>query len=160
MSPAAIDYFAAHPAQIDALREACRSWRGTPFRQRSLVKGPQGGVDCVGFVGAVFAEVGAIPQAISVPPYALDHARHRDDSVLRSWFERPEVRPHVRRVEESEPHLDGDMVFPKVGRTEHHLGLRIGIWVYHIARPSGWCAMPEAALDLHRSRYRLTIPSQ
>lgn len=155
MSARAEDYFVRHPDQVATLLEVCRSWRGTPFRHRSLVKGPQGGVDCAGFVGAAFAEIGAIPRTISVPPYELDHARHRDDSVLRDWFERAEVRPHVRRVDEDEPHLDGDMVFPTVGRTEHHLGLRIGAWVYHIARPSGWCAMPAAALTLHRSRYRL-----
>lgn len=155
MNPPTRDYFAAHPAQVPALLAACRSWRGTPFRQRSLVKGPGGGVDCAGFVGAVFAEIGAIPHAVSVPSYTLDHARHHDASVLHAWFERAEVRPHVRRVEHDEPHLDGDMVFPRVGRTEHHLGVRVGIWVYHIARPSGWCAMPSEALELHRSRYRL-----
>lgn len=149
------DYFALRPDRAAALQAACASWAGTPFRERSLIKGPRGGVDCAGFVGAVLAEIGAIPAAIAVPPYALNHAEHSAESLLRSWFEREEVRAYVRRVDEAEPHLDGDIVFPKVGRTEHHLGLRIGGWVHHIARPSGYCAMTLSQLTLHRSRYRL-----
>lgn len=153
------DYFRAHPAQVAALEAACFQWRGTPFRACSLVQGAGGGVDCAGFVGAVYAAIGAIPHPVSVPPYEVDHAHHHGDSLLRAWLERDEVRAYVRRVEEDEPHLDGDMVFPRVGRTEHHLGLRIGAWVYHIARPSGWCAMTLSALELHRSRYRLVVPA-
>lgn len=149
------DWFAGRQDRAEALQHACTGWRGTPFRERSAVRGEGGGVDCVTFVGAVFAEIGAVPAAISVPPYALNHAEHSSESVLRAWFERPEVRVHVRRVEEEEPHLDGDMVFPRVGRTEHHLGIRIGQLVYHIARPSGWCAPTVSQLTLHRSRYRL-----
>ena len=149
------DYFHGKVHTVRALRAACESWRGTPFRARSLVKGPGGGVDCAGFVGAVFAEIGAIPTAIAIPAYDLNHAEHRAESVLRGWFERPEVRARVRRVDEGEPHVDGDLVFPVVGRTEHHLGLRIGGLVYHIARPSGWCVMTLAQLTLAPSRYRL-----
>ncbi len=157
MSTPAADYFTANPERVDLLRDACVRWGGTPFRARSLVRGSQGGVDCAGFVGAVFAEVGAIPAAVSVPPYDFNHAQHSEESVLRSWFERDEVRAYVRRVDEDEAHVDGDMVFPIVGRTEHHLGIRIGVWIYHIARPSGWCAMTLAQLKLHRSRYRLIV---
>jgi len=155
MSPR-VDYFSAMPERVAALRAACESWRGTPFRARSCVRGEGGGVDCASFVGAVFLEIGAIDQRVSVPPYALNHAEHSDASLLREWFERPDVRGRVRRLDEAEPHLDGDVVFPLVGRTGHHLGLRIGRSVYHIARPSGWCRMNVAQLALHRARYRLT----
>lgn len=156
MSAARRDYFADRCDRVGALVAAAESWRGTPFRQRSIVKGIGGGVDCAGYLGAVFAEIGAIPNAVSVPPYEANHAEHSEESLLRNWFERPEVRAYVRRVDEEEPHLDGDMVFPVVGRSEHHLGLRVGQWVYHIARPSGWCRMTIGQLKLHRSRYRLT----
>ena len=149
------DYFGGKGNAVLGLREACESWRGTPFRARSLVRGPGGGVDCAGFVGACFAQIGAIPEAVAVPPYVLNHAEHSEESLLRSWFEAPHVRPRVRRVDEDESHLDGDIVFPVVGRTEHHLGLRIGDLVYHIARPSGWCVMTVAQLKLAPSRYRL-----
>lgn len=150
------DYFADRPDRVAALQAALVSWRGTPFRQRSLVKGPGGGVDCAGFLGASFHECGAIPHAISVPTYAINHAEHSDESLLRAWFERDDVRHRVRRVDEDEPHVDGDIVFPIVGRTEHHVAARIGQCVYHIARRSGSCDMTTAQLKIARSRYRLT----
>jgi cell wall-associated NlpC family hydrolase len=150
------DYFSRRPDRVLALRAACESWRDTPFRERSAVKGAGGGVDCAGFVGAVLYECGAIEGRIAIPPYEVNHAEHSSESVLRAWFERPEVRARVRRVDESEPHLDGDIVFPKVGRTEHHLGIRIGQLVYHVVRPAGWSGMTVAQLPLAPSRYRLT----
>ena len=149
------DYFSAYPSQVAALVAECASWNGTPFRARSAIKGAGGGVDCAGYVGAVFFAIGAIPAPVSVPPYDLNHAEHSEESTLRAWLESPEARRHVRRVDEEEAHLDGDMVFPIVGRSEHHLGLRVGPLVYHVARPSGPCTMTLSQLRLHRSRYRL-----
>lgn len=148
------DYFNT-PARVAALRAACESWRGTPYRARSLVKGPAGGVDCAGFVGACFHECGAIPEAIAVPPYAPNHAQHSADSILRAWLDEPAARARIRLLDAEDPHLDGDLVFPRVGRAEHHLGLRIGAIVYHIARPYGWTAMTVSQLQFHASRYRL-----
>lgn len=153
------DYFMRNGRYLD-VRDACESWRGTPFRARSCVKGEGGGVDCAHFVGAVFFEIGAIEQQISVPPYDINHAEHSEQSLLRAWFESPDVRRRVRRVDEAEDHLDGDIVFPRVGRTEHHVGIRVGRLVYHIVRPSGWCAPTVTQLvfaghALHPSRYRL-----
>ncbi|MBI5692590.1 MAG: C40 family peptidase [Verrucomicrobia bacterium] len=148
------DYFSDR-SHVLALAAACTNWLGTPFRARSVVRGPGGGVDCAGFVGAVFAEIGAIPLAVAVPPYEVNHAEHSDQSLLRAWFELPAVRVRVRRVDEGEEHLDGDLVFPRVGRCEHHLGIRIGALVWHVARPSGVCAMTLAQLQLAPSRYRL-----
>lgn len=150
------DYFFARPDRVAALRTVCESWRGTPFRACSAVKGPGGGVDCAGFVGAVYRECGALAESITVPPYAINHAEHSDESLFRAWFERAEVRARVRRVEPEEPHLDGDIVFPRVGRTEHHVGVRIGATVYHITRRGGWSLMTVSQLPLHASRYRLT----
>ncbi len=147
-----LDYF-FFPERVQALAKACESWRGTPFRARSVVKGA--GVDCAGFVGAVFAEIGAIPAVVSVPPYPINHAEHSSESMLRAWFERAEVRARVRRVDEEEPWLDGDIVFPIVGRCEHHLGLQVGDGVWHVVRPSGVCCMTLAQLALARPRYRL-----
>lgn len=146
--------------RLAALHLECASWIGTPFRQRSRVKGPLGGVDCAGFVGAVFWAIGAINLDIAIPPYELNHADHSDESLLREWFERPEVRARVRLIDEAEPAQDGDIVFPKLGRTEHHLAIRIGGEIYHVVRPAGVVSQSIAGLaiqkiTLHRSRYRL-----
>lgn len=149
------DYF-SDGAGVARLATACESWRGTPFRARSCVKGATGGVDCVGFVGAVFLEIGAIPAAIAIPPYTVNHAEHSDESLLRGWFERLEVRARVRRLDEAEAALPGDLVFPVVGRCEHHLGLQLGALVWHVTRGAGACTMTLGQLTLARSRYRLT----
>ena len=156
------DYFAEFPQQIPVVREICESWRGTPFRQCSYVKGTHGGVDCGGFVGSVFAEAGVIPATIALPPYDLNHAEHCADSVLREWFEQPAVRARVRRLDVAEPSQPFDLVFPKVGQTEHHLALQYFGEIYHVVRPSGVCVQTIAGLALHRVtlspwRYRLLI---
>lgn len=152
------DYFALDSGRAAVLEQVCLSWANTPFCRRSAVKGPRGGVDCACYLAACLLEAGAIDQAIAVPPYELNHAEHSDESLFRAWFEQPAVRARVRRVEEDEPHVEGDIVFPRVGRTEHHAGFRIGVWVHHVARPSGYCAMTTAQLQLHRTRYRLLEP--
>ena len=150
------DYF-CDAVRIAPLVAACESWRGTPFRGRSCVKGAMGGVDCVGFVGAVFHEIGAVPMSVSIPDYAINHAEHSDESVLRGWFERAEVRARVRRVDEAEASLPGDLVFPVVGRCEHHLGLQLGSVVWHVTRGAGVCTMTVRQLKIAASRYRLTV---
>lgn len=155
MSARAPDYFRDRSDRVAALHAACNAWAGTPFCQRSAVKGPRGGVDCAMFIGAVFFEIEAVPVAVAVPPYELNHADHSEESLFRNWFETPAARARIRLVEEDEAHLDGDIVFPKVGRCEHHAGIRIGDDVHHIARPSGHCVMRVTQLKLHRSRYRL-----
>lgn len=155
MSTPNTDYFADHPERVAALESACASWQGTPFRKHSQAQGPGGGVDCGNFVGAVYFAIGAVPFEISVPPYELNHAEHSDDSELFAYLQRPEVRARLRRVADAEPPLDGDLVFPEVGRCIHHLGIRIGDDVHHVARPTGYCVMRVSQLTLHRSRYRL-----
>lgn len=142
-----------------ALRVECESWRGTPFRACSVAKGGRGGVDCAGFVGAVFHAIGLITDQISVPPYAINYAEHSEESLLRAWFDRPEVRSIVRRVETDEPLMDGDIVFPVVGRCEHHMGIISRGEIYHVARGSGVCNQTLSQLKLAASRYRLRAQS-
>jgi cell wall-associated NlpC family hydrolase len=157
MSPRA-DYFSSL-SRVWELQRACQSWAGTPFRMGGRVKGPLGGVDCGNFIPAVLAEIDAIDAAtlaaIELPEYDLNRAEHSADSLFHEWFRQPAVRARVRRVDEDEPHLDGDLVFPKVGRCEHHIGFRIGNHVYHVARPSGPCRQSIHDLKAERSRYRL-----
>lgn len=169
MNPPGTDYFQdwslgarigdPYRSRVDALRAECESWRGTPFREHGRVKGADGGVDCAWFMPLVFRNIGAIDEAafaaIDVPRYELNHAEHSNVSLIHDWFRQPAVRARVRRVDEDEPHLDGDLVFPKVGRCEHHFGFRIANHVYHIARPSGFARMSIYDLTLEKSRYRL-----
>jgi hypothetical protein len=147
------DYF-LDPKRVQVLEAECRSWDGTPFRQNSRIKGPKGGVDCGNYVASVLYDSGAIDQRVSTPPYDMDYALYSEESVLLQWFKRPETRQMVRQVDEDEPHLDGDLVFPKVGRSEHHMGIRIGSWVWHVPRGMGVVRMSAAGLKLSKFRYR------
>jgi cell wall-associated NlpC family hydrolase len=151
------DHF-TDPAAVAALRSACTGWIGTPFRKNSAVKGPAGGVDCAGFVASVMREIGVCSEQVTIPPYEINHAEHSEESVLMAWFEQPEVRRKVRRVESDEPHLDGDFVFPNVGRTEHHLGIRIDQEIFHVIRPTGVCTQTVGQLKLSVHRYRVISP--
>lgn len=162
MTTSRSDYFGAGPEQshrVAALRAACLSWAGTPFRKHSHVKGAGGGVDCEWFVPCALREAGALSGEefgrIVVPAYEVNYAEHSTVSQFHDWFRQGKAEGRVRVVDEGEPHLDGDFVFPVVGRCEHHIGLRIGDWIYHISRQVGWCAMKVSQLKLHRSRYRL-----
>jgi len=148
------DFF-QDPARVARLRSVCESWLYTPFRQRSRVKGPGGGVDCTYFVSCSFLEAGAVDEEIAVPPYDLDYAEHNEHSLLKDWFDQPKVRQRIRRVDEDEPHLDGDMVFPEVGQCVHHIAIRIGNVVYNVVRPAGVVKMAVNQLKLSRSRYRI-----
>ena len=151
------DYFVHYPKAGAALIGACRSWKGTPFRKDSCVKGIFGGVDCKEYVAAVFQEIGAIPSRPVVPSYDINHAEHSDDSVLKAWFDSPEVRLRVRPLDEEEMPLIGDMVFPEVCRAEHHLALWLVQEIAHVARPSGVTFHTISQLRLHHLRYRLTV---
>jgi len=158
MKPRPADFF-TRPERVAALHGACTSWHGTPFRSHSHIKGLGGGVDCEWYVPSCLLESGAIDAreygAIIVPAYEVNHAEHSSQSLFIDWFRQPAVRRRVRRVDEDEAHLDGDLVFPKVGLCLHHIGIRIGREVHHIARPSGYCAMTIDQLVLEKSRYRL-----
>ena len=155
------DFFAVDQEARAKLRAACDSWLGTPFRERSKVKGPLGGVDCVGFVACVFREIGAISEDLKVPAYDINHAEHSTKSVLLDWLAQDSartIRARVRRLDEAEPPLDGDLVFPKVGLTEHHLGIAVGQLVYHVIRPTGVCHQTFGQLRLSPFRHRLLTP--
>lgn len=149
------DFFLGRADRVELLRGECERWLGTPFRQNSRVCGPGGGVDCANYMAVVFEFVDPLLGAIVVPGYEVNHAEHSSESQLRAWFERPKVRARVRLLDEDEPHLDGDFVFPEVGRCEHHIGTRIGQLVYHVVRGGGVCHMTLGQLKFHRSRYRL-----
>lgn len=149
------DYFKDQPERIAALRVAIESWKGTPFRKNSCAPGPGGGVACREFIRECLCQIGAINACPALPDYHVEHAQHSEVSLLLAWFRQPEVRVRFRDLAEDEPHVDGDLVFPKVGRCEHHIAFRMGGEVFHIVRPTGWCSMTLAQVTLHHSRYRL-----
>lgn len=125
-----------------ALRRECASWIPTPFRQGCAVKGRAGGVDCVNFVASCLRNVGVITEAIDIPAYDPEHGDHSPHSILIDWFSNPLVLARVRKVEEGEATLPGDLVFVKTGQCEHHMGMRFGGDIFHVVRGVGVIIQP------------------
>jgi hypothetical protein len=123
-----------------ALRHAARAWLGTPFRENCAVRGLAGGVDCVHFLAAVHAEAGACP-LVELPAEPVEVVRqwhvHHPESKILDWLGRPDVRGRVRRLEEGEPLMPGDMPVLRVEQAEHHLTLWLQPELLHVAIPAG-----------------------
>ena len=157
--PRVTPFFAGAAERVYALRREALSWRGTPFRQGGRVKGPLGGIDCVGFVLACYAAAGFIaPGDVTVPPYDVDHYEHSDVSQLEEWFRAPAVRARMPRRDEDDSRHTGDLVFIRHRRAVHHCGLWIEGLVWHTMRGHGVLAMRPETLALGgaelRSHYR------
>jgi hypothetical protein len=128
------------PERRAALIAAAHSWLHTPFAENCAVRGPQGGVDCVHFLAAVHAEAGAC-EPIELPVLPVEQVRswhvHHAESKILEWFGRPELRGRVRRLDDGEPMMAGDMPVLRLEQTEHHLALWAAPSLYHVAIPAG-----------------------
>lgn len=94
------------------------SWIGTPFVAHAMIKGA--GVDCVSLAAAVYVESGLVLN-YSAPPYSLDGGNHLNLSKIVTWIEasgRFEEVPDKRA-------LIGDVLLFKMGRVDHHVGIKI-----------------------------------
>lgn len=149
------------PERRAALMTATRAWLGTPFRENCAVAGLQGGVDCVHFLAAVHAATGACPP-LDLPVLPVEQVRswhlHHAESKILEWFARPEIRGRVRRIDDDEPLLIGDMPVLQLAQTTHHLALWAAPDLMHVAIPAGVVAHsvrdPEL-LKLIRCTYRI-----
>lgn len=123
-----------------ALVAEARSWLGTPFSENCAVKGPAGGIDCVHYLAACHAAAGACAP-VELPVQPVEHVRHwhehHAESLILEWLGRPEVRGRVRRLDDGEPMMIGDMPLLEVQRTTHHATICCGPELLHVAIPAG-----------------------
>jgi hypothetical protein len=136
-----IDTF-TDPVLARAFRIECASWIPTPFRQGCAIKGRSGGVDCVHYVASCLKAIGQITDEVEIPSYDPEHGDHSPHSLLLEWFANPAVAARVRKVEDGEPTLPGDLVMIKTGLCEHHMGIRFGGDVFHVVRGVGVIIQP------------------
>lgn len=115
-----VPYYASPEARGRLAAESQR-WLGTPFRAGSAVPGPLGGVDCVRLCAAIHAACGAC-DPLDIPAAPMQWHMHHEQSLLLDWFRGPDVRGRVKRIEEGEPWLSGDLVAVQTGLAAHHLG--------------------------------------
>jgi hypothetical protein len=98
------------------------SWKGTPFRHHSGVKGI--GVDCVHFIEGVLFEL-HYPPKIPFPgivDYTIDYMIDHDYSLMLQEFNK---YLRLRRVLRSELQI-GDLLAFKVKKTQSHAGFYYG----------------------------------
>lgn len=88
------------------------SYIGTPYHTGGRVKGKQGGVDCLTFIGAVFEEAGLVGR-IDIPYYPADWHLHRSgERYLEGLLK------YTKEIEG--PPGPGDIALWKFGRCFSH----------------------------------------
>jgi cell wall-associated NlpC family hydrolase len=113
-----------------------RTWLGTPFAHRSMVKG--GGVDCAQLVRLSYIAAGVLPEWVDPGVYASQWHLHRDEERYLAWG-------HYLGIEVAEPR-PADVAIWQFGRVYSHAGIIIDAeHVVHAFEPNR-----EVTIDLVR----------
>ena len=130
-------FFSVHENQT-RLREAAISWVGTPFHENGRVKGPNGGVSCIGLIYAISREIGLIQEGeVDLPNTPIAWSAHNDFSLLSEFLRGPQVRDRVKHYDLEDGLKTGDLITLKIKRTEHHLC---------------WLIEPDKLVHCHRKK--------
>jgi hypothetical protein len=158
-----VPYYSTPERQAAFVAEA-RSWLGTPFRENCCTKGAGGGVDCVRFALAVHVACGAC-DSFEVETLPVEFVRnwhvHHTESRVFDFFHQPGVRARLRRIDEDDQPIIGDMVAVKIDQCVHHLGLFCGPEVLHVGIHGGVMAHSIHHPDLKKhivAYYRIFEP--
>lgn len=114
-----------------AVRDAGRTWIGTPYRNRMAIKGK--GIDCAQILLAAFQEAG-LPLEYEPERYSSDWHLHRDEEKYLSVATRycsgdtADQRPVRERGADWKPGV-ADILMWKVGKTFSHSAL-VTEWPY------------------------------
>src|SRR5690606_8279196 len=132
-----------------------------PFSENCAVKGPRGGVSCRHYLVACHVAAGAI-EPIDLPALPVEvvrywHQHHALSQVLE-FLQRPELRGRVRRVDEAEAPMIGDIVVLRIEQTEHHLAIWGGAKLWHVTTGAGalyHTTTNPKIMELVRAYYRI-----
>jgi cell wall-associated NlpC family hydrolase len=105
--------------KILQLDTEARSWLGTPFAPKAMVKGA--GVDCVHLVAGILLAVGALKE-FTPGNYSLDEGNHLKESKVIGWF----ANHHDFSLIDNPPFVTGDVLCFNLALVGHHVGLIIG----------------------------------
>lgn len=143
------------------------SWIGTPFKSgAAAVKGPYGGVDCIGLCIAVNVACGAC-SPIECERLPLDWHHHHDTSAILTFFNHPGLRERLQILSAEDPLMPGDLVAVQTGRCVHHLGIvmagHLSMHLVHVpidACAQMWAFEPLLASGMVKSVWRIMEVSQ
>lgn len=120
------------------------TWRGTPWRHRSCVKGPHGGVDCVRLAEGVSKALGLLDTGWEVPFYTAQWHLHQNEEMLRGILDTLGLSARLPR--ERQP---GDLLGFQYGRVMSHLAILVSpSHVVHAVRDEGRVVHQSLAGDL------------
>jgi NlpC/P60 family putative phage cell wall peptidase len=105
------------PLRQAVLAEA-RTWLRTPYHHAGKVKGPEGVVDCLMLLVAVFQTVGRVPLDFEPRPYAMDWMLHQGEEIYLEGLK--------KFMTQTDTPLPGDVALYKFGRTASHGGIVTG----------------------------------
>jgi hypothetical protein len=126
----------------ETLMAVAQSWVGTPFCEMSAVKGA--GVCCHQLMLEVLVEAAWLPR-IEVPNGSRRWAEAQGVSLMIEWFAGAGSQWFIE-VPIAEPQEAGDILGFRLGRSLHHLVMRLpGENWMHVVEGSGVVIAPEIA---------------
>ena len=134
-----IPFYASLERQGQFLTEA-RSWLGTPFSENCAIKGKQGGISCRHYVTLVHINCDALP-SVALVDYPVEVVRHYHEhhtqSLILAALAKPELSGRVRRIDDGDAPMVGDIAVLRFAQTEHHMGLWCGAEILHVSTSAG-----------------------
>lgn len=108
------------PLPLERLEAAARAWEGTPFCERSAVKGA--GVSCHLLCFVVYRDAGWLPD-IEVPNAPVGWSRSQNRSIMEEWLDGPAGRTWFKAAGDLTRLQAGDLLGFRIGHCVHHLAI-------------------------------------
>ncbi|OAM89353.1 hypothetical protein OH491_13475 [Termitidicoccus mucosus] len=128
--------------KIAVLVAAAESWRGTPFRENSAVRGPRGGVCCHMLVSHLYIETGAL-EPFDIPSGSARRLMHNPADTMLAYID-GQLAGRFAIPLSQEPVLSGDLIVYRQGATAKHVAIVLpgaepghGSRIVHALRHSG-----------------------
>jgi cell wall-associated NlpC family hydrolase len=128
---------------IELLEAAAQSWVGTPFCERSAVKGC--GVCCHRAVSEVYIEAGFMPR-VELPDAPPHYARAQHIGLMEGWLDGvgAEWFTSLTGDDLTGQLQAGDLLGFRLGRAVHHLAIQLTDGrIYHAAENIGVIIAPK-----------------
>jgi len=107
---------------VEQLEAAARAWEGTPFCERSAVRGA--GVSCHLLCMVVYRDAGWLPE-LDVPQAPVSWSRAQTRSLMEEWLDGPEGRPWFTSLPDVSRLDAGDLLGFQIGHCVHHLAVML-----------------------------------
>jgi len=108
---------------LERLEAAAAAWEGTPFCERSAVRGA--GVSCSMLCFSVYHDAGWLPDLV-VPNAPVGWSRSQNRSIMEEYLDHGEGLEWFARVAAVDAMQPGDLLGFRLGHCIHHLAILLG----------------------------------